>query len=304
MGRAVTIAPCLLCMVLAGTSPASAGIAGRYSGRYRCRDWNTVNLQITEVGRGRMSAVFTFPLQGGRGSGSYSMVGQYDERSGQFQLAPQRWLGRPPQGYGMVGMTGRFDPASRRMAGRIDNLYCSDFELTGEGGSPLAPPPSGVPISQRDYATDPVQNGIEYWDARMSGGGPRESEPIDDVIDWLRKEKFSCLGTHHVQWDASGTKGTAAGRVNTRARFVVECDGNCAGMRYAPWTEAQVYHFGRTQPVPVMQMKGIWFGGTVVKWVFTRAQGGTPPDVYVHEWSATGFDSGAGCKAPKSSVTR
>ena len=30
------------------------------------------------------------------------------------------------------------------------------------------------------------------------------------------------------------------------------------------------------------------------------AAGGTPPAVYVHQWSATGFDSGPGCKAPRS----
>ena len=300
--RIATTAWLLITLAAIGAAHG-AEIAGNYSGRYRCRDWNTLDLRIEDHGGGRLSAVFTFAVPAGA-SGSYSMTGQYDERAGRFQLVPQRWIGRPPQGFQMVGMTGRFDPSTRRLTGKIDTVFCFQFELAGEGGAPLAPLPaaSAPAVGNRDYATDPVQNGIEYWDASMAApaGTPRESEPIDDVIDWLRKEKFACLGSERVRWDPSGTKGTAGQKVDTRARFVIECDGECRGMRYAPWTQAQVYHFDRRQPVPVMQMKGIWFGGTVVKWVFTRPPGGTPPDVYIHQWSATGFDSGPGCKAPRS----
>lgn len=306
MRTRIAAALSLLLVPLAAGRADAGDIAGKYSGRYRCRDWNTVDLRIDDQGGGRLSAVFNFAVRGGA-SGAYAMTGQYDERRGRFQLVPQQWIGTPPPGYGMVGMTGRFDPSTRRLTGKIDTAFCSEFELAGEGGTPLAPlpaasAPSAPPVGNRDYATDPVRNGIEYWDASMSApsGSPRESEPIDDVIDWLRKEKYACLGSQRVVWDASGTKGTASGSVDTRARFVVECDGDCRGMRYAPYTQAQVYHFDRSRPVPVMQMKGIWFGGTVVKWVFTRPPGGTPPAVYVHQWSATGFDSGPGCKAPRS----
>jgi hypothetical protein len=293
---------CLLFVSLAAGRAGAASIWGAYSGRYQCREWNTVDLQITELGNGRISGVFTFPLQPGGGFGSYSLTGQYDERSGRFQLTPQRWVGTPPEGYNMVGMSGRFDPTTRRLTGKMDNLFCFGFELAGEGSAPLAPLPAGAPTVQRDFAADPVQNGIEYWDATMSApaGTPRESQPIDDVIDWLHREKYSCLGSQRVGWDPSGTKGTVSGRVDTRARFVVECEGNCRGLRYAPWTQAQVYQFGRSQPVPVMELKGLWFGGTVVRWVFTRSAGGKPPEVYIHQWSATGFDSGPGCKAPRS----
>jgi len=293
---------CLVLMAAVAPSAEASDIAGSYAGRYRCRDWNTVDLKIQDQGGDRISGVFTFSVPGAA-SGAYEMTGQYDERTGRFQLVPRRWIGTPPQGFGMVGMTGRLDPSTKRLTGKIDNPFCFQFELAGEGGAPLAPLPATTPqIGARDYATDPVRNGIEYWDARMAAppGAPLESEPIDDVIDWLKKEKFSCLGSDRVRWDAVGTKGTAGGKVDTRARFVIECDGDCRGMRYAPWTQAQVYHFDRSRPVPVMQMKGIWLGGTVVKWVFTRPPGGTPPDVYIHQWSATGFDSGPGCKAPRS----
>jgi hypothetical protein len=288
-----------LLLVLSAVEGAEAGdIAGSYSGRYRCREWNTLDLRIEDGGGGRISAVFAFKAPGG--SGAYSMTGQYDERAGRFQLVPQRWLGTPPPGFNMVGMTGRFDPVTKRLSGKIDTLFCFQFELAGEGGAPLPPLPATA-AANREHATNPAQ-GIEYWDAGMSAatGPARESEPIDDVIDWLRKEKYSCLGSARVRWDATGAKGVAGGSVDTRARFVIECDGDCRGMRYTPSTQAQIYHFDRTRPVPVMQMKGLWSGGTAIKWVFTRPEGGTPPDVYIHQWSATGFDSGPGCKAPKS----
>jgi hypothetical protein len=211
----------------------------------------------------------------------------------------------------MVGMQGRFDPSTRRLAGKIDTLFCSAFELAGEGGTPLPPLPAGLagPAISGGQRADPGvvseawQQGIEYWDASMSEqkSAPRESEPIDDAIDWLKKEGFSCVGSQRVYWDASGTKGTASDRVDTRGRFVVECDGNCRGLHYTPFTDAQVYSFGRSQPVPVMQLRNMRFGGTVVKWQFARAPGGKPPEIYVHQWTANGiFNSGSGCKAPKS----
>jgi hypothetical protein len=36
------------------------------------------------------------------------------------------------------------------------------------------------------------------------------------------------------------------------------------------------------------------------QWVLTRPSGGQPPELYVHHWNAHGFNSTAGCKAPKS----
>ena len=297
---------CLLFVFLAAGRAGAADIAGSYSGRYQCREWRALDLVITDQGSGRISGVFTFPLETGSGSGSYSMNGQYDERSGHFQMMPQRWLGRSPPGYQMVAMDGRFDPATRRLTGKISNFACGAFELAAAGGAPLSRLPPGSPVMPGQggnpaLRSDPVLQGIEYWDASMSDdrGAPRESEPIDDVIDWLRKEKYSCVGSLHVSWDANGTRGTVTGRVDTRARYVIECDGNCRGVRYMLATEASVYNFGRSKPVPVMQMKGLWFGGTQIGWIFTRLAGGPPPEIYVHQWSATGFDNGPGCKAPK-----
>jgi hypothetical protein len=112
-------------------------------------------------------------------------------------------------------------------------------------------------------------------------GAPRESEPIDEVIDWMRAQKYSCLASYPVSWDANGTKGSANSKLSTRARFVVQCEGDCRGLRYAPYTTAQVYQCGRPKPMPVMEMKSNWFGGTPVQWVLTRPSGGKPPDLEI-----------------------
>jgi hypothetical protein len=273
----------LLLMSLVPGRALAPGIGGHYSGRYLCNTWNSVDLQIAEEGGGKISGVFKFPVIQGGGNGAYAMIGQYNERSGQFLLQPQKWIGAPPRGYSMVGMVGRFDAATRRLTGKIDTLFCGVFELAGDGGVPLPAGPPPMAPTQHDYATNPVQNGLEYWDNTMTApaGAPRESEPIDEVIDWMRAQKYSCLASYPVSWDANGTKGSANSKLSTRARFVVQCEGDCRGLRYAPYTTAQVYQFGRTKPMPVMEMKSNWFGGTPVQWVLTRPSGGKPPDLEI-----------------------
>jgi hypothetical protein len=285
----------------------AASIAGNYSGRYLCQQWRTLDLQIGDTGNGGISGVFTFPF--GDGSmGSYSLTGQYDARTGRFHLEPQRRIDRKPVGYNMVGLDGAFDPASRRLTGKIASPNCSSFELSASGPPRFQPPPAApaiVPPERRRMVTNVTNfadNGFEYWDSAMSDpqGTPRESEPIDDVIDWLRKQKFSCVGTRHVSWDASGTKGAVSDQISVRERFVIECDGNCKGVRYTPFVGAITFHFGLTQPVPVLEIKGVWFGGTQFRWDFTRPGGsGPPPDVYVHRWTSSPFNSGGNCRAPK-----
>jgi hypothetical protein len=149
--------------------------------------------------------------------------------------------------------------------------------------------------------SDSAVSGFEYVDSSMSDepGTVRESEPIDDVIDFLRRENFSCMDTRRVFWDATGTKGTATHMVTMRERFVIECNGNCRGLRYLPYVGAQVFHFGLTKPVPMLEIKTVWFGGTKFRWDFTRAAGGQPPEIYVHRWTSSGFNSSNNCRAPK-----
>src|SRR5207244_423290 len=119
--------------------------------------------------------------------GSYSLTGQYDAGSGRFHLEPQRWIGRHPMGVYMVGMQGAFDPASRRLSGKITSFNCGAFELTPPGValSPSAPAsPASLPPERRRFpsnVTEYAGSGFEYLDSSMSEapGTLRESEPID-----------------------------------------------------------------------------------------------------------------------------
>jgi hypothetical protein len=180
----------------------------------------------------------------------------------------------------------------------------------GEGGAPLSALPSGSAATPGQAANpalrvQPTVQGVEYWDASMADDGIgkrvlREAEPIDDVIDWLKSSKYSCVGTQRLSWNPDGTRATAQDRVDTRETYVIECDGDCRGLRYMPMTDASVYYFGRNRPVPVLQMRNMRGAGAVLQWVFMREPGGQPPEIYVHHWNAHSFNRTSGCKAPKS----
>ena len=286
-----------------GAQPAS--IAGKYSGRYQCGEWTAFDLVITELGGGRVSAEFSLPQE--RGGGAFSLVGYHDARASSLTLIPQRWTRRAPPGYQLVGMQGLFDPAKKWLTGRINtSSSCGGFELVAEGGTPLpatpgatAPPPMpGAP---------PGMTGVEYWDASMASDGSgkrvaREAEPIDEVIDWLKGMRYSCVGTQRAIWNAEGTQASTSGdRVDTRETYVIECDGDCRGLRYVPMTDANIQALGPTRPVPVLYMRNMRAGGTPLRWLFARPAGGEPPDVYIHHWNAHSFNRSAGCRAPKAS---
>jgi hypothetical protein len=293
------------CFWSLAAAAAAQSIGGTYAGYYQCAVTRNLDLQVTDLGGGRISAIFYFPMPGGMpgrsASGSYSMSGTYNPRNGQFRLEPQQWINRP-QGFNMIGLAGAFDPRTRRLTGNIPSFGCSRFELGPPGPAAPKPPVQAPPVTQ--HAEQPYEKfGMEYWDATMAGpqGQARESEPIDDVIDWLLKQKFSCMGTRHVTWDASGTHGSVADAISVRERYVIECSGNCRGLRYLPYTDAQIYHFNRAQPAPVMEMKTWRFGGVGFRWEFRRPpDSDPPPDVYVHRWTSSGFNSGGDCRAPKS----
>jgi hypothetical protein len=312
MLRSTAASPAASGQTPAGPAPTGSGIAGTYSGRYQCGDWNVLDLSVKDEGAGRLSAVFSFPFPQGSGTGSYALAGPYDERTGTFTLTPQRWVKRPPPGYGysMVGIEGRYDPTTQRLTGKVGNFGCGAFEVAKAGGASLTPLPSGSRVTPSQAANPalriaPTVRGVEYWDASMATDGsgrrvPRESEPIDDVIDWLKRQQYSCVGTQHVTWNAEGTRALARDRIDVRETYVIECDGDCRGLRFLPMTDASIYYYGRNQPVPMMQMRTTWAGGTVLQWEFMREAGGKPPDIYVHHWNAHSFNRSAGCKAPKS----
>ena len=109
------------------------------------------------------------------------------------------------------------------------------------------------------------------------------------------------MDTAHVSWSPDGKRGSAGDVVFVRERYVMECDGNCAGVHYIPQVSAQVVHFGTSQPVPVIELKSPWLGGSPFRWDFTRDNPAQPPpDIYIHRWTASGFNGRGACRAPKS----
>lgn len=299
-----------LLMLCAATHAYAAGIAGRYTGRVHCQQWRPLELQISEQGGGRITGVFSFQYQvpGQSGSASYSMVGTYDAASGRVQLGQDRWLGRHPMGLTMVGLDGTFDASSGRLRGRVTDFNCTTFEVVPPGVALTALPPPPAPPAPPEFQPTPtnvtgLNQSFEYRDTAMSDapGTVRESEPIDDVIDWMRKERFSCVDTAHVSWDPSGTKGSASDVLTRRERYVIECNGNCRGVRYVPYANAQILHFGTSMPVPTIEMKNVWLGEVKFNWLITRDNASQPPpDIYIHRWTASGFNARGACRAPKS----
>jgi hypothetical protein len=61
MARLSYLLPCLVFLSLFTGKAAEAPMAGNYSGRYLCRQWTTLQLQISDSGNGKISGVFTFP---------------------------------------------------------------------------------------------------------------------------------------------------------------------------------------------------------------------------------------------------
>ena len=88
----------------------------------------------------------------------------------------------------------------------------------------------------------------------------REQEPIDAVIEWLNQNDFSCVGTRCITWN--GNTDLVRDRVSVIERYMIECNGNCKGVRYKPKVNSISVYFRVTQPAPVVQIKSIWLSGT------------------------------------------
>jgi hypothetical protein len=168
----------------------------------------------------------------------------------------------------------------------------------GQLVSPNAPERRNASTNVTGYMTD-----FEYVDADMlhGGTGPRESDPIDDANESLKRDGFSCLRSVHVSWN--GAKGSAQDHVSVHSRFAIECTGDCRGVRYLPRVPATIFLFGTSRPVPIVDIKATWFGGSNFVWQFTRPSGAEPePDVYIHQWTSGKMEGGPGCRAPKATA--
>jgi hypothetical protein len=208
----------------------------------------------------------------------------------------------------MYGIEGTFDAAKQTMTAKMLSPKCDAVEMVGEGKQlmPLPPDqnpppnPAAAPDNtrpERRLVTTNVTNYLdpasyspdfEYWVTAWSDppDAIHESQPIDESVAEMKKNKFACLGSQRVTWDASGVKGTAPDQLSGTERFVIECVGNCKGVFYRPYVGANVTHFGLTAPLPTMQIKNVSLGTTSFRWNFSRKDTSQPPpQIYVHTWT-------------------
>ena len=99
-------------------------------------------------------------------------------------------------------------------------------------------------------------------------------------------------------WAAVGSaaqEGTTPAEHFDTKWHVIECRGNCKGLRYKidiPY--GVVFHYGLSTAVPILMIRS---PVRELTWHFTRADTeGPAPEVRVHTWSKTFGDSGPGCE--------
>jgi hypothetical protein len=294
----------------------SSRIFEPYTGRYHCGGrWIEFQLKIVPVTgplgmeepgggvTGGMTFSFHRSITSTDGAG-YNLAGSYDPRTGRFHLDPkQPWVAPHPAALEAIGIEGTFDTETRKFNAKMLSDKCDALELVPRGAtlSPLpaaaltAPPldakrfemrlgPTNVTNYLAGVANGPV---FEYLIAAWYDPPDtlHDGEPIDESVERMKKEKFACVGSQHVTWDAGGSKGTAPDRVTITERYVIQCVGDCKGVFYGPYAGANVTHFGLTQPLPTMQIKSVWFGGTPFSWNFVRrGNSQPPPEIYIHRW--------------------
>ncbi len=123
-----------LAAVAAGPAAAqtnSAGLAGTWRGSYTCAQGLTaLTLVITGAGE-NLAARFEFsahPSNPGVPSGSFTLAGRFEAKTGEITLTPVSWIDRPPD-YQMVPLSGRVRDGGRAIAGRVLTEGCSSFSV-------------------------------------------------------------------------------------------------------------------------------------------------------------------------------
>jgi hypothetical protein len=348
LGLRQVVALCLVFFLAmsASAQDRSFRIFQTFSGRYHCAgQWTDFQFTVhpvtgllgMEEPDAGVTASITFYFHRSVTSldaAAYKLAGPYDTKTGRFHLEPKEWYGPHPAVFEMIGIEGTFNATSETLTARMLSSKCDSVEFAPAGkalpplpaqpapqtpaSNPARPEMRLMPSNVTDYL-DPAAYSpdFEYWVTAWSDppGTVHEGEPIDEAVDSMKKEKFACVGSQHVTWDASGIKGTAPDQVNITERYVVECVGNCKGVFYRPYAGAQVVHFGLTEPLPTMQIKSVWLGGTTFRWNFSRTnKSQQPPEIYIHRWTPLAgfgpFDPGPAevarrqaaappCKAPK-----
>jgi hypothetical protein len=321
-------------------------VSERFTGRYHCggawRDFEFFAspvvglLGVVDPDEGVTASInMSFHSFNGVETTGYRLKGTYDEKTGRFHFEPEPWVSHHPAVYEALGIEGTFDAQTRKITARMLNDKCDKVEmvLRGEKLPPLPDQPATLvaPFSPRRPETlRGVTNVTNYLDGGSFSppfeylvpawydppGTVHDGEPVDEVADLMKKEKFACVGSRRVTWDAGGTQGTASvQQAGIAGRTVIECVGDCKGLFYLP-AVARAVHFGMTRPLPTMQIPGSLGGPLNFQWKFSRTnKSQPPPEVYVHQWTPlVGFGpfdpspaeierrmaAAPSCKAPRS----
>ena len=291
-------------------------VSQRFTGRYHCggawRDFEFFAspvvglLGVVDPDEGVTASInMSFHSSNGVETTGYRLKGTYDEKTGRFHFEPEPWVSHHPAVYEALGIEGTFDSQTRKITARMLNNQCDKVELVPRGEKlpplPDQPPTLIAPRDRNRPETLPgATNVTNYLDPASYSppfeylvpawydppGTVHDGEPIDELAELMKKEKFACVGSARVTWDSGGTQGIAPGRQDGRiGRSVIECIGDCKGLFYVP-VVASAVHFGMSRPLPMMQIGGRLGGTLNFQWKFSRTnKSQPPPEVYVHQWT-------------------
>jgi hypothetical protein len=116
--------------------------------------------------------------------------------------------------------------------------------------------------------------------------------PIDQLNQYLRDSSYKCLATSTVAWQ--GTQGAVTTPHFTVKSYVIECEGDCAGITYKAPEFA--YHAGRSRSYPLVTIQGGLLTERPLPWAFSRPDRAPAPRVRIHTWSNRLGDYGGGCR--------
>jgi hypothetical protein len=139
-----------------------------------------------------------------------------------------------------------------------------------------------------------------YRDATQSdqGGGQMGVEPKDVLNQWLRDQQYKCLSYEEIAFspgNAVQTR-TVQFRQFNEKRYVVICDGDCLNLNYLIKSRDIIFHFGRSQPYPVLHLRTQMMGYMTASLEFSKATTASATSIRVFQWSNGFGDYGGGCK--------
>jgi hypothetical protein len=314
----------LLSFRLTSAHAFDQGMTAVWRGKYQCGQGLTgVDVSIHANEDGSLAAKLKFypvPENPKVPAGEFQMFGRFDQRSRRVELRPAMWISRPA-GYSSYPLSGELDGSGQRITGRVRGPRCTTFSLTrtsepvpdavaqlrhDRSARAQAPPTQRVAgaqqgprpeLSSKPVAVSSMQE-FTYTDAAMTNQGKADLgvEPIDQLNQWLFDNRYKCIDSLTVNVGASGPPSQVPIRHFGSKRYVVHCSGECQGLNYSVASHHRIWHFGVSQPYPVLEIKSMTLGYGTVTFNFLRSNPQGSATVVVSQWSGDTGDYGGGCK--------